>query len=413
MDELKAAVTDPAVGLPPQAQGNPEGYLFPATYEFEPDESATTVLKRLVDAHKRAVSTLGIAAEQEPQVLTKASIIQAEARSAADMRKVARVIQNRLDRGTSLQMDSTVHYATNNSEVVTTTQEERQIDSAYNTYKYPGLPPGPINSPGGHQGRARPKRGRVPPMVAGQRLNQNPAGAGDVQRCAVLGSPIGHSRSPVLHRAAYVALGLNWQYEAYDVTVEQLPGFLAGLDSSWRGLSITMPLKQAVKSYVHETSLLADLLDSVNTVLLSWPDAEQPSPWMYGENTDVLGMVAAVRELWVDDDHPGLRGCVLGAGATARSALAALVELGCRQVQVVVRRPPAAAHLHDLADRLGLQLQVQDWAAAWDGIAAADVVISWSITPGRHGWPRPCRTVAGWSSVECRCCCIKPRLRWS
>ncbi|PIE26745.1 MAG: shikimate dehydrogenase [Micrococcales bacterium] len=218
-------------------------------------------------------------------------------------------------------------------------------------------------------------------MVAGQRLNQNPAGAGDVQRCAVLGSPIGHSRSPVLHRAAYVALGLNWQYEAYDVTVEQLPGFLAGLDSSWRGLSITMPLKQAVKSYVHETSLLADLLDSVNTVLLSWPDAEQPSPWMYGENTDVLGMVAAVRELWVDDDHPGLRGCVLGAGATARSALAALVELGCRQVQVVVRRPPAAAHLHDLADRLGLQLQVQDWAAAWDGIAAADVVIS-TVPPG-------------------------------
>lgn len=147
-DEMAAAVTEPEVGLPAEAGGNPEGYLFPATYEFEPDEKPVSMAKRMVDAYKRAMSQAGVPPEQQREALIKASIIQAEAGSEEDMPKVARVIENRLAQGMPLQMDSTVNFANNKASGITTTDEERANPSPFNTYAHPGLPPGPINSPG-------------------------------------------------------------------------------------------------------------------------------------------------------------------------------------------------------------------------------------------------------------------------
>ena len=135
------------IGLPPESGGDPEGYLFPATYEFQPDVTAPEILTAMVARHTQAMDSVGVPPERRREVLVKASLIQDEARRPEDFGKVARVIENRLAAGMPLQFDSTVNFATGKSGI-TTTDEDRAIDSPYNTYKYPGLPPGPINSPG-------------------------------------------------------------------------------------------------------------------------------------------------------------------------------------------------------------------------------------------------------------------------
>jgi shikimate dehydrogenase len=149
------------------------------------------------------------------------------------------------------------------------------------------------------------------------------------RRCAVLGRPIAHSLSPALHRAGYRALGLDWTYEAYDVGAEELPGFLAGLDGSWRGLSLTMPLKRAVLPLLDELDERARQAGAANTVLLG--DGRRS-----GLNTDVPGAAAAIRER---HRGPVTRALLVGGGATAASVLLALADLGCRQARLVVRDP--------------------------------------------------------------------------
>jgi shikimate dehydrogenase len=146
-------------------------------------------------------------------------------------------------------------------------------------------------------------------------------------RCAVLGSPIAHSLSPVLHRAAYAELGLDWQYTAHEVSEAELPAFLAGLDETWRGLSLTMPLKRAVVPLLDELSDRAAQAQAVNTVILE-PGRRT------GHNTDIPGAVAAVRER---SDLALPTAVIVGGGATASSTLLALADLGCTSVRVVVR----------------------------------------------------------------------------
>ena len=125
--------------------------------------------------------------------------------------------------------------------------------------------------------------------------------ADPARRAAVLGSPIGHSLSPVLHRAAYEHLGLvGWTYEAYDVAEPGLAGFLAGLDASWAGLSLTMPLKAAVLPLLDGASPMVETVGAANTVLLR--DGRR-----VGENTDVPGMVAALAAHGVGPRRPGRR----------------------------------------------------------------------------------------------------------
>lgn len=165
-----------------------------------------------------------------------------------------------------------------------------------------------------------------------------------MKRAGVLGSPIAHSLSPALHRAAYAALGLDWSYEPYDVTEAELPAFFDELNEEWAGLSLTMPLKSAVIPLLDQVDEVAGLIMSVNTVL---PGA---GGWR-GTNTDVFGIV---RSLAIHLERAPLRATVLGAGATARSAIAALAELGVREVVVVARRPEAAADLVRLAGVFGI-----------------------------------------------------------
>jgi shikimate dehydrogenase len=179
-------------------------------------------------------------------------------------------------------------------------------------------------------------------------------------RAAVLGSPIAHSLSPALHRAAYAELGLDWTYEAVECREEDLPGLL---ERPWAGLSLTMPLKRAVLPLLDEVSGLARAVGGANTVVFQ--DGRR-----LGYNTDVYGMVAALAEAGVDS--PG-SAAVLGGGATACSALAALRDLGLPKAVVVVRSPGRAAEAVSAADRLGVSMEVRTFA---DAMPHADLIIS-------------------------------------
>ncbi|MFN3867188.1 MAG: shikimate dehydrogenase family protein, partial [Demequina sp.] len=148
------------------------------------------------------------------------------------------------------------------------------------------------------------------------------------RRAGVLGHPIGHSLSPRLHRAAYGALGLDWEYDSYDVTEDALPAFIDGLagaggsDKPWAGLSLTMPLKVAALPLVDFVEPMAKLVGAINTVLVQPVGAGRQ---LVGANTDVHGIVAALAEGGVDKADAGV---ILGGGATATSALAALGRIG-------------------------------------------------------------------------------------
>jgi shikimate dehydrogenase len=192
--------------------------------------------------------------------------------------------------------------------------------------------------------------------------------ADPVRRAAVLGSPIGHSLSPVLHRAAYAHLGLgDWTYEAHEVDEAGLAGFLAALDPSWAGLSLTMPLKAAVLPLLDAASPMVETVGGANTVLIR--DGRR-----VGENTDVPGMAAALAARGVGPVEDAV---VLGGGATARAALAALSTL-TDTVRVYVRDPARHEGLLAVAAATGVNLRLAPWARAADGLAAPLVV---STTP--------------------------------
>ncbi len=153
--DVVAALDKPkSLGLPKDAAGNPEGYLFPATYTVEPGTSATDLLKQMVAKAVEVYKSMDIASRAQglgysgAEIITVASLLEREAQRGEDFPKVARVLYNRLDKGMALQLDSTVQYVSKRKGDVFTTPEERDNPSQYNTYKHPGLPPGPIGSPG-------------------------------------------------------------------------------------------------------------------------------------------------------------------------------------------------------------------------------------------------------------------------
>lgn len=158
-------------------------------------------------------------------------------------------------------------------------------------------------------------------------------GGGGAQRCAVVGDPVEHSLSPVLHRAGYLELGLDAQYDAVRVPAGGLADHVAGLGPQWRGLSVTAPLKRealALASSVSERSLLAG---GANTLVRSGGGWE-------ADNTDLPGAVAAIRERY---DGPASVATIIGAGATAASTGLALAELGVRTIRLLAREPARAA----------------------------------------------------------------------
>jgi len=150
----RALANPAAIGLPAGAKGNPEGYLFPATYTVPPKQTAVGLLKQMVAKTIATEQSLGIKAKAAElgytpeQILTLASILEYEASRDEDYPKVARAIYNRLDQGQPLQSDATVAYANNKTGSLYTSDSERALSSPYNTYKVKGLPPGPIGSPG-------------------------------------------------------------------------------------------------------------------------------------------------------------------------------------------------------------------------------------------------------------------------
>ncbi|WP_407317760.1 shikimate dehydrogenase [Isoptericola halotolerans] len=201
-----------------------------------------------------------------------------------------------------------------------------------------------------------------------------------IRRAAVVGHPVGHSLSPVLHTAAYDALGLEgWEYSAVDTTVDRLGELVRGLDLGWAGLSVTMPLKHAVMERVDHVDPLARAVGAVNTVLVA---PSQCGVTLTGTNTDVHGLVEAVRE-GLAERHgtrqvPVRDAVVLGGGATAASTLAALGELGCTSPLVLVRSMARTAGLQEAAARMGVtpRFEALEPVAASAALARADVVVS-------------------------------------
>ncbi|WP_017242238.1 shikimate dehydrogenase [Streptomyces sp. SS] len=186
------------------------------------------------------------------------------------------------------------------------------------------------------------------------------------RRAAVLGSPIAHSLSPVLHRAAYAELGLDdWSYERFEVDEAALPGFVAELDRSWAGLSLTMPLKRAIIPLLDEVSDTAAAVEAVNTVVLR-EDGRR-----VGDNTDIPGMIAALRERGVDKVESA---AILGAGATASSALAALARICGGPVTAYVRSEARAAEMRGWGERLDADVRIADWERAAEAFASPLVV---------------------------------------
>ena len=144
-EELEAALV--AAALPAAANGDPEGFLYPDGYQLGDDPTAPEVIAALLARGQEVMAELGVAPERQREVLTKASLVQGEARIDEDFGRVARVVENRLAVGQPLELDSTVNFATQTFDT-RTTDAQRASDSPYNTYRFPGLPPGPIKSPG-------------------------------------------------------------------------------------------------------------------------------------------------------------------------------------------------------------------------------------------------------------------------
>ncbi len=189
-------------------------------------------------------------------------------------------------------------------------------------------------------------------------------------RAAVLGRPVEHSLSPVLHRAAYAALGLDWTYEALDCGPDELAAVLANRPD-WAGFSCTMPLKHAALRIADEASPLARAVGAANTLL-----PREAGGWL-ADNTDVAGIVGALRDRVTAAPS---RVSVLGAGGTAQAAMAALADVGVPNCTVLVRDPAKAGALTATAQRLGVSVLIEGLSVDAPALAA-ELVIS-TLPPG-------------------------------
>lgn len=231
------------------------------------------------------------------------------------------------------------------------------------------------------------------------------------RRAAVLGSPVAHSLSPALHTAGYRALGLTtWTYAAHELREEQLAEWVRRLDTSWRGLSLTMPLKEVAFTVATTITETARVTGAVNTLV-----RRRDGGWD-AHNTDVHGIEAAL----ADVGHDG-SATVLGGGATARSAILALASLGVQRVRLVVRGEARPETLR-LAVHAGVEVEVVAMPS-WGSVQSGGLVVSTlppaaaeaaSAAIGGHarsgtlmdvvyaGWPTPLATAAASIGLEVR-----------
>jgi len=206
-------------------------------------------------------------------------------------------------------------------------------------------------------------------------------------RCGLVGSPIEHSLSPVLHRAAYDALGLAWAYDAHDVPPSRVDAFMRGLDAAWRGVSVTMPHKVSVLGWCTEVDVVGRTIGAVNTLV-----RRADGGWD-GANTDVPGMVAALAAAGVE---PGSvqQATVVGAGATAAAAVYAAAHLKTQRVVVLARSPEKAGPVRELATRLRIDLDVLSLS---DDLPANQLLIS--TIPAAAQEPMAARLAASTQTV--------------
>lgn len=209
-------------------------------------------------------------------------------------------------------------------------------------------------------------------------------------RAAVIGMPAAHSLSPVLHRAAYADLGLtDWEYTIREVAPAELAGLLEELrapagegEPVWAGLSVTMPHKQELVRLADVVDPLADVVGAANTVVAQRSGRGRALLAVF--NTDVAGIVGAVREQRPGSCQPPRRAVILGSGATACSALAAVTELGASEIAVAARRHAGPGRAAAAAHRMGLEITQLPWQPGAPGsdrqvaqaLAEADLVVS-------------------------------------
>ncbi|QIM23030.1 shikimate dehydrogenase [Phycicoccus sp. HDW14] len=224
-------------------------------------------------------------------------------------------------------------------------------------------------------------------------------------RAAVLGSPVAHSLSPVLHRAGYAAAGLDgWEYDLHEVDAAGLPGFVGVLDGSWRGLSLTMPLKEAALAVAASVSEVARRAGAANTLV------RRPDGGWDATNTDVAGVAGALRPHLTGP--PG-RALVLGAGATARSCVLALAGLGVTTLTVRARDTGKAADLLAWALDAGVGIRngsvagLDAWVSTRDDVVVSTVppagaeVVAASVPP-QHAGVFLDVVYAGWPTAPAR-----------
>ena len=327
----------------------------------------------------------------EYQVLTIASMIEREAGKDDDRSQIARVIYNRLYFKMPLQIDATLFYG---QDPKTPFDQLKAIDTPYNTYLHDGpaahadrqsrrgqhqggaepgaQPRGVPHQPGGravraallrvadqgqarllHQpARLRGQRGRAPrPPVCWAEVI-----SGGTRIAAVIGAPVRHSLSPVIHNAAFAALGLDWVYVAFEVPDGHAETALAAMSAlGIDGLNVTMPHKAAVAAAVDVRSVTAERLGAVNTVV------RRADGTLEGHNTDGIGFVDSLINVGIDP--AGRRVVVLGAGGAARAVILALADAGAAEVAVVNRshaNAEVAAALAGAVGRVGVDHDIDD-----------------------------------------------------
>ncbi|WP_376780247.1 shikimate dehydrogenase [Corynebacterium vitaeruminis] len=201
-----------------------------------------------------------------------------------------------------------------------------------------------------------------------------------IKRAAVLGQPIEHSLSPVIHNAGYAAAGLDdWEYGRFECAAGDLAGIVGGADESYRGFSVTMPAKFAALEFADELTERARLIGSANTLVRT------DSGWR-ADNTDCLGVLGALAELGITSLSKTDAAVVVGGGGTARPALWALTELGVGQI-LLINRTDKSDELRPLAERGGAEFSYSGFEEGiGDLCAGAAVVISTVPSAAIAGW---------------------------
>lgn len=208
-----------------------------------------------------------------------------------------------------------------------------------------------------------------------------PAGA----RAAVLGHPVGHSRSPLLHSTAYAELNAPISYSAIDIEPEQAQEFAQRLrtEDGWVGVSVTMPMKDALIPYIDEPSDRVKRLGALNTIVVQHG---AQGVRLSAENTDVDGIVRALALPVPTPGSPGPAIGVLGNGNTALAALEACALLQTSKVLLLVRNPQRATDIVALAKTLELELEVMPYTQGAEALAKCDALISTLPPRAADGW---------------------------